>query len=76
MDPPNNAGHSCEKAWSPGIQTLRQLSHAISLCWRTRVYPSILFHIHHRDIYYSTEDAFGGFGCFIDNAFGISDRFP
>ena len=24
----------------------------------------------------STEDAFGGFGCFIDDAFGISDRFP
>ena len=24
----------------------------------------------------SPEDAFGGFGCFIDNAFGISDRFP
>ena len=47
-----------------------------SLCWRTRVYPLILFHIHHRDICYSTEDAFGGFGCFIDNAFGISDRFP
>ena len=38
-------------------------------------YPSILF-IQHRDIWYLTEDAFGGFGCFIDNAFGISDRFP
>jgi hypothetical protein len=32
--------------------------------------------IHHRDIWHSTEDAFGGLCCFIDNAFGISDGFP
>lgn len=30
----------------------------------------------HRDICYSLEDALGGFGCYIDKAFGFSDRFP